>query len=181
MGAGQAALGFLGTAWAGSEEARAGVERAGLSPDRIGAEEVARLFDEAVGDDRFPLPHALTLRDYGMFLIAEGQRARARTMLERSLATVRRIGAAAYLPSIRDVLGSVSQAERDLLSSLTAREREISRLLAQGRSNQEIAAELFVAPATVRYHVSNVLRKLELSRRGQVAAVFHESGIAVGD
>ncbi|MEL7583954.1 response regulator transcription factor, partial [Brevibacterium casei] len=173
--------GFLGTAWAGSEEARAGVERAGLSPDRIGAEEVARLFDEAVGDDRFPLPHALTLRDYGMFLIAEGQRARARTMLERSLATVRRIGAAAYLPSIRDVLGSVSQAERDLLSSLTAREREISRLLAQGRSNQEIAAELFVAPATVRYHVSNVLRKLELSRRSQVAAVFHESGIAVGD
>ncbi|WP_258403357.1 response regulator transcription factor, partial [Burkholderia multivorans] len=76
---------------------------------------------------------------------------------------------------------SVSQAERDLLSSLTAREREISRLLAQGRSNQEIAAELFVAPATVRYHVSNVLRKLELSRRSQVAAVFHESGIAVGD
>ncbi|SII43133.1 regulatory protein LuxR [Mycobacteroides abscessus subsp. abscessus] len=173
--------GFLGTAGAGSEEARAGVERAGLSPDRIGAEEVARLFDEAVGDDRFPLPHALTLRDYGTFLIAEGQRARARTMLERSLATVRRIGAAAYLPSIRDVLGSVSQAERDLLSSLTAREREISRLLAQGRSNQEIAAELFVAPATVRYHVSNVLRKLELSRRSQVAAVFHESGIAVGD
>lgn len=173
--------GFLGTAGAGSEEARARVERAGLSPDRIGAEEVARLFDEAVGDDRFPLPHALTLRDYGTFLIAEGQRARARTMLERSLATVRRIGAAAYLPSIRDVLGSVSQAERDLLSSLTAREREISRLLAQGRSNQEIAAELFVAPATVRYHVSNVLRKLELSRRSQVAAVFHESGIAVGD
>lgn len=141
-----------------------------------GIAEAQRHFDAALSDERFPLPRALTLLDYGRFLAALGRRDRARSALDHALAIVRRIGAEAYAPVIVDTLSTVSQMGQDLLSTLTNRELEISRLLAQGRSNQEIATQLFVSTATVRYHVSNVLRKLQLKRRSEVAQLFHGSG-----
>lgn len=141
--------------------------------------EAERHFDAALGDDRFPLPRALTLRDYGIFLIGLGDRDRARSALDHALAIVRRIGAEAYAPGIVEALGTVAKMGENLVGTLTARELEIGRLLARGRSNQEIAAELFVSPATVRYHVSNVLRKLQLKRRSEVAKVFLDAGETV--
>lgn len=134
--------------------------------------EALRRFEAALDDDRFPLPRALTLRDYGVVLAGLGRSEEARKALDQALAIVRRIGAGAYEPGIRDALSTVAESEQDLLASLTNREMEIGRLLAQGRSNQEIAAELFVATATVRYHVSNLLRKLQLNRRSEVARMF---------
>jgi predicted ATPase/DNA-binding CsgD family transcriptional regulator len=53
---------------------------------------------------------------------------------------------------------------------LTAREREIVALIASGRSNKAIAAELFISPATAARHVANILAKLGFSSRAQVAA-----------
>ncbi len=53
--------------------------------------------------------------------------------------------------------------------SLTRREREVLNLLQEGKTNREIAAELSIAYDTVRNHVSNILGKLGLSRRGQAA------------
>jgi DNA-binding NarL/FixJ family response regulator len=52
---------------------------------------------------------------------------------------------------------------------LTAREQEIAELIAQGLSNKLIARHLHVAVATVKCHVHNVLDKLKLQRRGNVA------------
>jgi DNA-binding NarL/FixJ family response regulator len=54
------------------------------------------------------------------------------------------------------------------LDQLTAREREVLRLLARGFSYREIAAELFISVKTVETHASNVLRKLQLSNRHQL-------------
>ncbi|MDA0647239.1 response regulator transcription factor, partial [Nonomuraea ferruginea] len=56
---------------------------------------------------------------------------------------------------------------------LTARELEVLRHVARGRSNREIAAELFIAVKTVSVHVSNILAKLGVASRGEAAAKAH--------
>ena len=56
---------------------------------------------------------------------------------------------------------------------LTQREREIVPLVEQGLSNKEIARRLSVGTATVKNHVHNILEKLQICRRGQVAARMH--------
>jgi ATP/maltotriose-dependent transcriptional regulator MalT len=56
---------------------------------------------------------------------------------------------------------------------LTGRELEVLRLVAAGRSNREIAAELFISPKTASVHVSNILGKLGAATRGEAAAKAH--------
>jgi len=56
---------------------------------------------------------------------------------------------------------------------LTERELEVLRLVAAGRSNREIAAELFISPKTASVHVSNILGKLGVASRGEAAAKAH--------
>jgi NarL family two-component system response regulator LiaR len=61
---------------------------------------------------------------------------------------------------------------------LTAREEEILKLVAQGFSNQEIAARLVISERTVRTHVSNILSKLHLANRTQAALYALREGLA---
>ncbi|WP_419998042.1 helix-turn-helix transcriptional regulator [Streptomyces boninensis] len=56
---------------------------------------------------------------------------------------------------------------------LTSRERDVLRLVASGRSNRQIADELFISPKTASVHVSNILGKLGVSSRGEAAAAAH--------
>lgn len=60
---------------------------------------------------------------------------------------------------------------------LTQREFEVIRLVAQGRSNQEIAQELFISDKTVKTHVSNILGKLQLADRTQLAIYAIKHGL----
>ena len=60
--------------------------------------------------------------------------------------------------------------ERDELSDLTAQERKILLLVADGKTNKEIAAEVFLSDKTVKNYVSSILAKLNLQRRAQAAA-----------
>lgn len=65
--------------------------------------------------------------------------------------------------------GGVEQAvDESELDRLTAREREVMRLIARGRSYREVAGELFISVKTVETHVSAVLRKLQLSSRHEL-------------
>jgi DNA-binding CsgD family transcriptional regulator len=63
---------------------------------------------------------------------------------------------------------------------LTAREREVAALLAEGVTNAELARRLFISPKTAAVHVSNILMKLGMSTRAEVAAWAVRSGLAGG-
>jgi DNA-binding NarL/FixJ family response regulator len=65
------------------------------------------------------------------------------------------------------------------LEGLTQREREVLGLVGQGKSNDEIAGELFVSPATVKTHVSRVMSKLYARDRAQLVVAAYESGLVV--
>ena len=62
---------------------------------------------------------------------------------------------------------------------LTRRERDVLELVAAGRSNRQIAEELFISPKTASVHVSNILAKLEVASRGEAAAVAHRLRLLV--
>lgn len=63
------------------------------------------------------------------------------------------------------------------LRDLTPRELEVTKLLAQGLSNSEIARELSLSNATVKTHVARILMKLELRDRVQIVVLAYESGL----
>ena len=73
-----------------------------------------------------------------------------------------------------------SGEETDELSALTAQERKILMLVAEGKTNKEIAAEVFLSDKTVKNYVSSILSKLDLERRAQAAAFVakHRGGQA---
>jgi DNA-binding CsgD family transcriptional regulator len=71
-----------------------------------------------------------------------------------------------------------SPAEQLERFGLTTREREVLRLVADGRSNGEIAGELFISRKTASVHVSNILAKLGVTTRVQAAALAHRRGLA---
>ena len=77
----------------------------------------------------------------------------------------------------RPVSGTVSRERAAGLDQLTARERETLILLAQGKSNAEIAAAFVVSEHTVKTHVSNVLSKLHLRDRIHAVVYAYESGL----
>jgi DNA-binding CsgD family transcriptional regulator len=65
----------------------------------------------------------------------------------------------------------------DSLSSLTDREREVLALVATGSSNDEIAEELVISPATARTHVGRIMMKLGARDRAQLVVAAYQSGL----
>ena len=78
------------------------------------------------------------------------------------------------LPSTDAAHTATPPAELELL---TEREREVFLLVARGRSNQEIATELFISPATAKTHVNRVMSKLHAHDRAQLVIIAYESGL----
>ncbi|MER7134705.1 response regulator transcription factor [Streptosporangium saharense] len=72
--------------------------------------------------------------------------------------------------------GTRGERARALLAVLSDRERDVALAVGRGRSNAEIAAELYMSVATVKAHVSRVLTKLELNNRVQIALTVHDAG-----
>lgn len=92
------------------------------------------------------------------------------------LAAIKQVAAgdAAFSPRLAgfvlDAFGTQpAPEETDELDALTAREQEVMRLIARGYTYKEVASELFLSVKTIESHVSNVLRKLQLSNRSELA------------
>jgi DNA-binding NarL/FixJ family response regulator len=77
-----------------------------------------------------------------------------------------------------DGLGARRARARELLDRLTDREREVAIAIGQGKSNADIAAELYMSVATVKAHTSRLLTKLEVGNRVQIALLAHDAGVA---
>jgi DNA-binding CsgD family transcriptional regulator len=115
---------------------------------------------------------------------AEGASAEARAVVEAlavgvpddDLRATFRQAAAARLPRPRPP--TPLRAAKQASGGLTAREREVAALIAAGRTNREIAAALFASERTVATHVSNILGKLDLTSRTQIAAWAIARGLA---
>ncbi|WP_394813770.1 helix-turn-helix transcriptional regulator [Streptomyces litchfieldiae] len=149
------------------ETAVAALEELGLphhlAEARLGRAEA--LLAEGRADDRERVAELLRLvRAATAELGAEPLRQRA-----EQLATRARIAlsapARAAVPAPADQFG------------LTPRERDVLALVAAGRSNRQIAEELFISPKTASVHVSNILAKLEVPGRGEAAALAHRLGL----
>ena len=69
----------------------------------------------------------------------------------------------------------------DVFPGLTSRERDVLTLIAQGRSNPEIARQLFLSPKTIRNHISNIFAKLRVTDRSQAIVLAREHGLGQGE
>ncbi len=78
---------------------------------------------------------------------------------------------------VRDIPRGPQRWTRDNPAELTRREVEVLALVQQGLSNVEIAERLFLSTKTVHHHVSAILRKLGVARRGQAAAEAARLGL----
>jgi len=130
----------------------------------------------------FPFARIILLTTYdGEEDIYLGLRAGAKAYLlkdapcEELLATIRLVRAGQKC--ITQGVGA-KLAERMEGPELTAREREVVRLMARGMSNQEIGAALFITEGTVKFHVNHILNKLEVNDRTQAVITALKRGIA---
>jgi DNA-binding NarL/FixJ family response regulator len=101
---------------------------------------------------------------------ALGDRDTERMETEAARATFEELGAA---PEI-ERLSALSKGERGTAGGLTRRETEVIRLVSTGRTNRQIAEELFISEKTVARHISNIFRKLGLSTRAAATAYAYE-------
>jgi DNA-binding NarL/FixJ family response regulator len=112
---------------------------------------------------------ALALADQGASLRRCGQRTRAREPLLRALDLAERTGAAGLAAEVkRELLAAGARPRRAALTgpdALTAGERRVAALAAEGASNRQIAEHLFITQATVETHLRHAFRKLGITSR----------------
>jgi DNA-binding CsgD family transcriptional regulator len=152
--------------------ARALVEGGAASVERL-EEAVAAL---AASPAR--LEHARALADLGALLRRDNRRREARGVLDEALLLADRCHASALADRVRTELraagGRSSTRSGPGVQELTASERRVAELAADGHSNPEIAQTLFVTRKTVETHLGSVYRKLGITGRGKLARALDD-------
>jgi DNA-binding CsgD family transcriptional regulator len=158
-----------GTPWAFGVEARS---RALLAH----GDDAEKLYREAVDrlePTRLLVDLARARLLYGEWLRRERRRLDAREQLRIAYDFFADAGMEAFAERARIELRAAGDQAPErtpaTLDQLTPQEAQISRLVAQGHTNREIAAQLFISPSTVEYHLGKVFRKLDVKSRTQLA------------
>jgi DNA-binding CsgD family transcriptional regulator len=121
-----------------------------------------------------PLEHARTRLVYGEWLRRERRRVDARLQLEVALTIFSEAGAEPWAERARTELRATgvpavaAAGGKGLASRLTAQELQVVRLAALGRTNREIAAQLFLSPRTVGFHLYKAFPKLGIGSRAEL-------------
>jgi DNA-binding CsgD family transcriptional regulator len=127
---------------------------------------------EVLGASEARVEHARALVDLGAALRRANQRTEARDRLREGVDLARGVGAFGLVERANDEIAATGARPRKViptgLDALTASERRVAQLAADGMSNKEIAQTLFVTIKTVEVHLSHAYRKLEISSRAQL-------------
>jgi DNA-binding CsgD family transcriptional regulator len=167
--------GPIGTAWAAQFDAECSRFRGSVDPE--GWLDLSRRW-ERVGH----LPdQAWALFRAGECYVLSGDKRSAVDALRRAGDTADRLGASLLLAGVTDLVresridlgGSGHSGPRPRALALTNREIEVLTLVASGRSNEEIARDLFISPKTASVHVSHILAKLGARTRTEAAVTAH--------
>ena len=180
------ALGPVAGAWRATAAAEFSRVRGPADPKAWAAAAAAW---ETVG---WPLPIAQARWRHAEALAAAGERDEAGAVAAATLGTARELGAGWLAGEIEGLaararlrLGEAADeapaaaGDDEDPFGLTERERQVLGLLAQGATNREIGAALFMAEKTASVHVSRILAKLEVRSRTEAAHVAHRHGLAV--
>jgi DNA-binding CsgD family transcriptional regulator len=161
-----------GTDWALGTEARS---RALLASGQA-AEDLYREAIGRLGRTGLRIEQARAHLLYGEWLRRQRRRGDARDQLRAAYEIFVSAGARAFAERARTELRATGEhapkRNAETRDALTAREAHIARMAGQGASNPEIAAQLFISPATVAYHLRKVFAKLDISSRSQLATAL---------
>jgi DNA-binding CsgD family transcriptional regulator len=140
--------------------------------------EAERHFEQALAahaKTERPLDLARTQLAYGAFLRRSRRRVDARPHLRAALETFEDLGAQRWADRARQELRASGETTRrrdvSTVVDLTPQEVQVARLVRQGLSNRDAAAQLYVSPRTVDFHLRNVFTKLGVSSRTELTAL----------
>jgi DNA-binding CsgD family transcriptional regulator len=138
-------------------------------------EEASGHFEEALRlheEDESSFDRARTELLFGELLRRDKQRTEARRHLRAALTTFEHFNAALWAERAGNELRATGETARrrdpSTLAQLTPQETQIATLVAEGGSNKEIAAQLFLSPRTVEYHLRKVFQKLGIASRAEL-------------
>jgi len=174
----------------GRRAASSGVPHA-LAPYRRCLGMVAKDFDPhfhaaIAADQQRPMPfeRARTLLAYGRRLHRVRRRAEARAVLHDAASGFVALGAAPWLDQAEAELRAAGgrrsvpiRTKETSSDTLTPQERHVAEIVARGTSNRQAAAELFLSPKTVEFHLMHIYRKLDISRRSQLAEALRRTDV----
>jgi DNA-binding CsgD family transcriptional regulator len=162
--------GALGAAWAAELEAQLA---------RFAGADATLLFDRAADGWR-TVGHSYDAALCDLYAargwLGRGDRHCARSRAGAALATAEELGSTPLRARAKDVLRRIRPSHRSP-GPLTLRESDVLRLLAEGRTNRQIASELFISPKTAGIHVSRILTKLGAANRTEATVIGRRTGL----
>jgi DNA-binding NarL/FixJ family response regulator len=152
----------------------------GLISDAAFEDEFERALElhESAGQ---PLEQGRTLLAYGSRLHRARRRVAARDQLRNALEVFEELGSPPWRERVRAELRATGAIERPAVygaDELTAQELRVALAVARGAKNREVAAELFLSPKTIEFHLGRVYRKLDIHSRTELAALVGSGKLA---
>ena len=175
----EAAIPSSGLASASMAVARLRGNLAVARADPAGAEESFASALRLAQNPLFPFPLALLERDEGRRLRAAGDRERAVVRLRQARDRLVTLGAQPYAREcereLQDCGVDIAREQGPVRWNLTPGEMAVARLVCSGRSNREVAAELYVSVKAVEFHLGNVFDKVGIRSRKALAKAYANS------